>query len=96
MLGPRRQCILLPLPLFHVYAQRRRAGAGVRHAAIRSRWCRIRATLPDLLATIRGVKPAFFNGVPTLYVALLNHPDVQQRQGRLQVDQDLLLRRGAR
>jgi long-chain acyl-CoA synthetase len=33
--------------------------------------------LADLLATIRRVKPAFFNGVPTLYVALLNHPDVQ-------------------
>ena len=33
--------------------------------------------LPDLLATIRRVKPAFFTGVPTLYVALLNHPDVQ-------------------
>ena len=51
--------------------------------------------LADLLATIRRVKPTFFNGVPTLYIALLNHPDVQQRQGRLQVDQDLLLRRGA-
>jgi long-chain acyl-CoA synthetase len=23
------------------------------------------------------VRPAFFNGVPTLYIALLNHPDVQ-------------------
>ena len=34
--------------------------------------------LADLLATIRRVKPAFFNGVPTLYVALLNHPDVQR------------------
>ena len=33
--------------------------------------------LADLLATIRRVKPAFFNGVPTLYIALLNHPDVQ-------------------
>ena len=33
--------------------------------------------LPDLLATIRRVKPTFFNGVPTLYIALLNHPDVQ-------------------
>ena len=51
--------------------------------------------LADLLATIRRVKPAFFNGVPTLYIALLNHPDVQQRQGRLQVDPDLLLRRRA-
>ena len=34
--------------------------------------------LDDLLATIRRVKPAFFNGVPTLYIALLNHPDVQR------------------
>ena len=34
--------------------------------------------LTDLLATIRRVKPTFFNGVPTLYIALLNHPDVQK------------------
>jgi long-chain acyl-CoA synthetase len=25
--------------------------------------------LPDLIATIRRVKPTFFNGVPTLYIA---------------------------
>src|SRR5207249_6662884 len=34
--------------------------------------------LSDLIATIRRVAPAFFNGVPTLYIALLNHPDVQR------------------
>src|SRR5207244_82792 len=34
----------------------------------------------DLVATIRRVKPAFFNGVPTLYIALLNHPDVQKNK----------------
>jgi len=33
--------------------------------------------LEDLLKTIRQVKPAFFNGVPTLYNAILNHPDVR-------------------
>jgi len=33
--------------------------------------------LPDLLATIRKVKPTFFNGVPTLFNGLLNHPDVR-------------------
>ena len=27
--------------------------------------------------TIRQVKPAFFNGVPTLYTAILNHPSVR-------------------
>ena len=30
--------------------------------------------LPDLLATIKRVKPTFFAGVPTLYIAMLNHP----------------------
>jgi len=34
--------------------------------------------IDDVLATIRRVRPAFFNGVPTLYIALLNHPDVQR------------------
>jgi len=33
--------------------------------------------IDDLLATIKRVKPAFFNGVPTLYTAILNHPDVR-------------------
>ena len=33
--------------------------------------------LADLLATVRRVKPTFFNGVPTLYNALLNHADVR-------------------
>jgi long-chain acyl-CoA synthetase len=34
--------------------------------------------LDDLLATIRRVKPTFINAVPTLFVALLNHRDVQR------------------
>jgi long-chain acyl-CoA synthetase len=29
---------------------------------------------------VRRVKPAFFNGVPTLFTALLNHPDVRSRR----------------
>jgi long-chain acyl-CoA synthetase len=36
--------------------------------------------LDDLLGTIRRVKPAFFTGVPTLFVGMLNHPDVQARK----------------
>jgi long-chain acyl-CoA synthetase len=34
--------------------------------------------LEDLLATVNRVKPTFFNGVPTLYNALLNHPNVRR------------------
>jgi long-chain acyl-CoA synthetase len=33
--------------------------------------------LTALLEDLQRVKPTFFNGVPTLYIALLNHPDVQ-------------------
>jgi long-chain acyl-CoA synthetase len=68
--------ILLPLPLFHVYAN-----VGVQGLALVSRNPLALVPNPrdlsDLLKTIRQVKPAFVNGVPTLYVALLNQPDVQ-------------------
>jgi long-chain acyl-CoA synthetase len=33
--------------------------------------------LDDVVDTIRKVRPAFLPGVPTLFIALLNHPDVQ-------------------
>jgi long-chain acyl-CoA synthetase len=69
--------IMVPLPMFHVYANVGLQGlalvAGNPIALVPNP-----RDLPDLLATIRRVKPAFFNGVPTLYVALLNHPDVQR------------------
>jgi long-chain acyl-CoA synthetase len=77
VLGLGDSVILLPLPLFHVYAQ-----VGVQGLAFVTRnplaIVPNPRDLPDLLATIRRVRPAFFNGVPTLYVALLNHPDVQK------------------
>lgn len=72
-----RDVICAPLPLFHVYAN-----VGVQGLAFINRSPLALVPnprdLPDLLATIRRVKPAFFNGVPTLYIALLNHPDVQK------------------
>ena len=68
--------ILLPLPLFHVYGN-----VGVQALAfVNSSTLALVPNprdLPDLISTIRRVKPTFFNGVPTLYIALLNHPDVQ-------------------
>ena len=67
--------ILLPLPLFHVYANVGvQAMATVGHNPV--------ALVPnprdidDLLKTIRKVRPAFFAGVPTLFNAILNHPSV--------------------
>ena len=77
VLGPGESVIMLPLPLFHVYAN-----VGIQGLALLTgnpiALVPNPRDLPDLLATIRRVRPAFFNGVPTLYVALLNHPDVRR------------------
>ncbi len=76
VLGDGDSVILLPLPLFHVYAN---VGAQGLALVTRNPLALVPnpRDLPDLLATIRRVKPAFMSGVPTLYIALLNHPDVQ-------------------
>jgi long-chain acyl-CoA synthetase len=75
-LGGADDVILLPLPMFHVYGN-----VGVQALSLIS-GCAIALVpnprdLADLIATIRRVKPTFFNGVPTLYIALLNHADVR-------------------
>jgi long-chain acyl-CoA synthetase len=73
---PSKDVMFLPLPLFHVYANVGSQSFALLHGAPLALVPNPR-DLADLLATIRRVKPAFFNGVPTLYIALLNHPDVQ-------------------
>ena len=73
---PWTDVIMLPLPLFHVYAN-----VGVQPLAFLGPNPLSLVPNPrdigDLLATIKRVKPAFFNGIPTLYTAILNHPDVR-------------------
>jgi long-chain acyl-CoA synthetase len=79
VLGGDRDVILVPLPLFHVYAN-----VGIQGLSFISGGALALVPNPrdlgDLLATIRRVKPSFFVGVPTLYIALLNHPAVQNRR----------------
>jgi long-chain acyl-CoA synthetase len=76
VLHPDADVILLPLPLFHVYGN-----VGVQALAMINRnplgLVPNPRDLADVLKTIRRIQPAFFNGVPTLYIALLNHPDVR-------------------
>ena len=73
---PWQDVIMLPLPLFHVYAN-----VGVLPLAFVGpnplSLVPNPRDIPDLLKTINQVKPAFFNGVPTLYTAILNHPEVR-------------------
>lgn len=68
--------IMLTMPLFHVYGN---VGVMCTGLVGRNRLAMIPnpRDLSDLLETIRSVKPAFLPGVPTLFSALLNHPDVQ-------------------
>jgi long-chain acyl-CoA synthetase len=76
VLGGERDVIMAPLPLFHVYANVGIQGLAVVNGSPLALVPNPR-DLADLVATIRRTKPAFFNGVPTLYIALLNHPHVQ-------------------
>ena len=67
----------LPLPMFHVYGN-----VGVQSLSFII-GCAMAIVpnprdLADLLADVRRVKPTFFSGVPTLYIAMLNHPLVQR------------------
>jgi long-chain acyl-CoA synthetase len=77
VLNPDGDVILAPLPLFHVYAN-----VGTQSHAIVTRSAIALVPNPrdvdDMLATIRRVKPAFFTGVPAMYIALLHHRDVQR------------------
>jgi long-chain acyl-CoA synthetase len=76
VLGRADSVLMLPLPLFHVYAN-----VGVQALAVVT--ANPIALVPnprdmkDLLNTIRRVRPKFLTGVPTLFVGILNHPDVQ-------------------
>src|SRR5207244_1360769 len=67
----------LPLPLFHVYGN-----VGVQALTFLNGASIALVPNPrdlaDLVATIQRVKPTFFSGVPTLYIALLNHPHVRR------------------
>jgi long-chain acyl-CoA synthetase len=73
---PWTDVIMLPLPLFHVYANvgvQPLAFVGPNPLSIVPN----PRDISDLLKTIKQAKPAFFNGIPTLYNAILNHPEVR-------------------
>jgi long-chain acyl-CoA synthetase len=76
--GPSDVCFV-PLPLFHVYAN-----VGIQSLAFFEGATMALVPNPrdldDLIATIRRVKPSFFSAVPTLFIALMNHPDVRNHK----------------
>jgi long-chain acyl-CoA synthetase len=74
---PGTDIILLPLPLCHVYANVGGLGLGFVTGSPVALIPNPR-DLSDVLKTIHTVKPAFMMGVPTLFQAMLNNPDVQK------------------
>ena len=76
MLEDWEDIILALMPTFHIYGLAGVCATGfVGHQPL--------ALVPnprdidDVLATIRKVRPAFLPAVPTLFIAMMNHPDVR-------------------
>nr|WP_236588231.1 long-chain fatty acid--CoA ligase [Tumebacillus amylolyticus] len=68
--------ILTAIPLFHVYGMTVAMNMAVFTGA--SMILLPRFDLQELLQTIKQHRPRFFPGVPTMYVAIANHPDAEQ------------------
>jgi long-chain acyl-CoA synthetase len=70
--------ITLVMPMFHVY------GNMALNTSLVARWPMAVVPNPrdidDLIDTILKVRPAVLHGVPTLFIALLNHPKVKAGQ----------------
>jgi len=74
--GGGRNSLLMAIPLFHVYGMVAGMSYAVSAAATEIMVPNAR-DLKDLLENIDKYHPAIFPGVPTLYNAINNHPDVQ-------------------
>jgi long-chain acyl-CoA synthetase len=64
------------MPLFHVYGM-----VAVMHFSVLGRAAMVLLPRWDTLQVLKAInryKPAFFPGVPTMYVAINNHPDVKK------------------
>jgi long-chain acyl-CoA synthetase len=68
--------VMMNMPLFHIYGNLGVLSTGlVGHNPLAV--VPIASDMDDMVATIRKTRPAFLPGVPTLFIALLNRPDVQ-------------------
>jgi long-chain acyl-CoA synthetase len=68
--------VLVVLPLFHVFGMCSQLNVCVRFAATMSLVPRFDAT--KVLEVIQRDRVTIFEGVPTMYIALLNHPAIDQ------------------
>jgi long-chain acyl-CoA synthetase len=76
LFDPVKDVILVPLPMFHVYANVGGFGLGIVTGSPLALVPNPR-DLGDVLKTIKATRPAFMLSVPTLFQAMLNNPDVR-------------------
>ncbi len=67
---------ILLMPLFHIYGNIILVST-LLHARLPIVLVPNPRDFPDLLATIQATKPRFFPGIATLFIGLMNHPDVK-------------------
>ncbi|WP_010099063.1 long-chain-fatty-acid--CoA ligase [Ornithinibacillus scapharcae] len=70
------EVILGVLPFFHVYGMTAVMNISVLNAAKMILLPKFDAT--DVLKTIHKIRPTIFPGAPTIYIGLLNHPDLNK------------------
>ncbi|UFJ43321.1 long-chain-fatty-acid--CoA ligase [Brevibacillus humidisoli] len=68
--------ILGALPLFHVYGMTTVMNLGIQMAAEIQLIPRF--DVKEILKTIHHAKPTLFPGAPTMYIALINHPELKK------------------
>jgi long-chain acyl-CoA synthetase len=76
MFDPGTDVIMVPLPMFHVYANVGGFGLGIVTGSALALVPNPR-DLGDVLKTIKATRPAFMLSVPTLFQAMLNNPEVR-------------------
>jgi len=78
-----KEIVLMAIPLFHVYGMVAGMLFGIASGASLVMVPNAR-DIPDVLASIQKYKPTIFPGVPTLYNAINNRPEVQSGKVSLQ------------
>lgn len=73
---PTEETILAVLPFFHVYGMTTVMNFGVKQASKLILMPKFNAE--DVLKVIDKQKPTIFPGAPTIYIGLINHPDVSK------------------
>ncbi len=71
-----KERILTVLPLFHSYAMTTCLNLGIMTGSVLILLPQF--ILKDVLQTIQKQRPTLFPGVPTMYVAIINHPEIKK------------------